>query len=327
MWILAADIGGTKTLLQITEISATGASTIHERRYPSEEYADPLPIFLDFLQDQGPIDAACLGVAGPVQSGPSKDVARVTNLPWRLDSAALAEALRIPRVRLINDFQAVGYAIDALTEKDLVVLQAGEERRHGVRAVIGAGTGLGEGYLVWQTDHYEVMASEGGHVEFAPQDDLQAGLLDYLRGLYGHVSYERVLSGPGLVSIYDFLRTRNPEAESPELKQAMGSDDPAAAISEFAWRKDDLAQQALTMFVNIYGAQAGNLALTLLAHGGVYVAGGIAPKIIDFLDSGHFLNAFNGKGRMEPLMRKMPVKVILNPHAGLIGATVAAGRL
>ncbi len=328
MKILVGDIGGTKTLLQVAEFTPDNhCHVLREHAYASD-HPDPMQIFRHFLQGAPAVDAACFGVAGPVTGDAAHQQAQVTNLPWRLDNAALAAELNIPRVRLINDFQAVGYAIESLKDRDVVVLQGGEPQPQGTRALIGAGTGLGEGLLVWHNDHYEVLASEGGHVDFAPQDGTQAQLLEYLSRQYDHVSYERVVSGPGLVNIYTFLRQAKPGAESADLARAMREGDPAAAISEFAlWREDELAQQTLTQFVRIYGAQAGNLALTTLARGGVYIAGGIAPKIIDFMNSNDFLQAFNSKGRMQPLMQSIPVKVILNSRVGLIGAATVARRL
>ena len=328
MRVLAADIGGTKTLLQLAEFEQHRYEIIDERRYTSLDYADPIEIIRGFLEGRPQVEAACFGVAGPVHGDGEHQWARITNLPWHLHTGHLAQRLNVPRLQLINDFQAVGYSVELLQESDLMTLQEGREQPGGVRAVIGAGTGLGEGYLVWTGDHYEVMGSEGGHVDFAPQDDVQAELLAFLRQRHPHVSYERVLSGPGLVNIYSFLRHRDPAAESPQLALALAEGHPAAAISQFALKAGDpLARQALAMFVRIYGAQAGNLALTLLARGGVYIAGGIAPKIIEFLRSEHFLLAFNDKGRMEEITRAIPVRVIVNPRAGLIGAAAAGARL
>ena len=328
MKALAADIGGTKTLLRLVEYSGDEPTVVDEKRYASGNFPHPLPMFEDFLESQGQVDAACFGVAGPVSDEQGEQTARVTNLPWNLNTAVLKDELNIPKMRLINDFQAIGYAIEELGEKDLTTLQTGTPVTHGARAVIGAGTGLGEGGLTWSGDHYEVLGSEGGHVDFAPTDDTQLELLRFLRGRYERVSYERVLSGPGLSNIYSFVRERNPKAENPDLAQAMRDGDAPAAITEFAlWREDKLARQAVDIFVKIYGAQAGNIALTWLAHGGVYIAGGIAPKIVDFLDSDLFLEAFLGKGRMRELLESIPVRVVLNPKVGLVGAAAAASRL
>lgn len=324
---LAGDIGGTKTLLRLFEAGEGGSRTLLERHFDSRSHAGLNRIVAEFLRDFPSVSlrGACFGVAGPV----SGDQARVTNLPWLIEAGAIGSEFDIPLVRLINDFQAVAYGIDALERSDLAVLQAGEPAEHGVRAVIGAGTGLGEGFMVWQGDHYEAMPSEGSHADFAPVDALQMRLLDYLAACHGHVSYERLVSGPGLVSIYQFLRDGEKGAEeSPELRLAMLEGDPAAAISRFALeRRDSLASAALDLFVNVYGAEAGNLALKVLARGGVYVAGGIAPKILEKLKDGVFMRAFAAKGRFAALLSTIPVCVVLNPKVGLLGAAQVAGRL
>jgi glucokinase len=252
----------------------------------------------------------------------------VTNLPWEIDSRALAREFGFPRARLINDFQAIGYGIEALSDADLVVLQAGEPVTRAPRAVIGAGTGLGQGILVWDRDHYEPIATEGGHASFGPNDDLQIELTRYLLANGGRASYERVLSGHGLVRLYAFLKARGETPESVSLAEAMQKDDPAAAITRAALEQNDrLANRALDLFVDVYGAQAGNLALTAGARGGVYIAGGIAPKILPRLTDGRFLRAFLDKGRMSPYVAAVPVRVVTNPDVGLIGAALAASRM
>jgi glucokinase len=325
--ILAGDIGGTKTLLQIAEAGPDGCRPVLERRYDSHAYAGLLPMVSDMLQAAGApsVAAACFGVAGPVEEGR----AQVTNLPWRLDAAAIGAALGIPKVRLINDFQAVAYGIEGLGAEDLSTLQAGQPEPHGTRAVIGAGTGLGEGFMVWSGQHYEAMPSEGSHADFAPTDGVQAELLRHLQARFGHVSYERIVSGPGLVNVYEFLQASGHGQPSPELAAALASGgDPAAAISEFALKgQDPLAGLALDLFIQVYGAEAGNLALKVLAMGGVYVAGGIAPKIIDQLRAGGFVRAFSDKGRFAALLSRIPVHVVLNPKVGLMGALTVAGRM
>ena len=255
--------------------------------------------------------------------------AKTTNLPWTLDADELESVLNIPRVRLINDFQSVGYGIEALQADDIVTLQAGREVPHGPRVVIGAGTGLGHGFLVWQDDHYEVIASEGGHVDFAPTNPLQDELLQYLRGRFGQVSWERVVSGSGLVNLFDFLLATNKGTETAALHATRCTEDPAAAISRFALEgKDALALQALNLFTNLYGAQTGNMALMGLASGGVYVAGGVAPKIIDKIKEGIFMQSFlNKEARIRPVLEAMPVRVVTNAHVGLMGSALVAARL
>lgn len=317
--LLAGDLGGTKTLLRLN----CGAQTRREQRYDSAAWAGLEEMVGDFLGGER-ADAACFGVAGPVRGG----TAQITNLPWRIDAEALAQRHAIPRVRLINDFQAVAYGIEMLGETDLLTLQAGVPCPNAPRAVIGAGTGLGEGYLVWSDGAYLALPSEGSHADFAPADELQADLWRWLAERYGHVSWERVVSGPGLEAIYRFLKERGELAESALLAEMIRAGDGAAAISEFALRhRDPLAGAALDLFIAAYGAEAGNLALKILASGGVYVAGGIAPKIADRLQDGAFLRAFLAKGRFAELLATLPVHVVLNPQVGLLGALAVASRL
>lgn len=332
MKVLAGDLGGTNTRLFVAECSGNTCRPLVERVYPSAAFTGLAPIVKGFLHAVGDagagVERACFAVAGPVQALDEGQYARITNLPWELHSTQLAAELAIPRVRLINDFQGVGYGVEALTPDDIEVLQPGREVARAPRAVIGAGTGLGQALLIWQDGHYEVYPTEGGHADFAPTDERQMALLRELTREYGRVSYERVVSGPGLVRIYAFLRDAGAAPESTALREAMHQGDPAAAISAFALtRNDPLASLALDLFIRVYGAQAGNLALACLAQGGVYIAGGIAPKIIERLRGGLFLTAFNDKGRMAPLTAEMPVRVILNPRAGLFGAALAAARL
>lgn len=328
MAILAGDIGGTKTLLQLAEPNGGRFELLYEQRYPSADFSDFLPVVQQFLasapaEAKANMTGACFGVAGPV-SGRS---AVTTNLPWKLEADQLEQTLGIPHVRLINDFQAVGYGIEALDDADLVTLQEGNANPKGTRIVIGAGTGLGQGLLVWQDDHYEVVASEGGHSSFAPIDELQIGLLKYLKTQFEWPTWERVASGRGLVNIFNFLAQTEPVTDA--LKLALQAGDQGAAISQFGLSGEDAtASKALDLFVKIYGAQTGNFALTALATGGVYVAGGVAPKIIRKIQEGGFLLAFLDKyDKMQPLLKAMPVKVVMNQHVGLLGCAVAASRL
>lgn len=320
---LAGDIGGTKTLLRLFE---AGGGVLAERRFDSASFTSLEQVVAGFLNDftAPSLAATCFGVAGPVEGGR----ANITNLPWRIDAASIATEFHIPQVRLINDFQAVAYGIEALDNSDLATLQAGSPQKGGVRAVIGAGTGLGEGFMVWQESYYAAFPSEGSHADFAPVNALQIELLRYLAERYGHVSYERLLSGPGLVNIFEFLRDSRGHQSTVELQAAMKTGDPAAAISHCAMGgKDDLAEAALDLFAHIYGAEAGNLALKVLARGGVYIAGGIAPQIMGKLEDGEFLRAFADKGRFAGLLGDIPVHVVLNPKVGLLGAARVAERI
>ena len=327
MKVFAGDLGGTHARLEIAEVEGTHPRTLRAHVFPSADYEDPAAFLTEFLAGED-VAGACLAVAGPVEDHRDHQTAHVTNLPWDLDSRDLARRLGLPALRLINDFQAVGYGLEALQPKDRVELQTGHPRPHAPRALIGAGTGLGMGLLVWQGGHYEVLPSEGGHAGFAPAEPLQDALLAWLRKRYGHVSWERVLSGPGLVNLYHFLRQRESHRANAALDRAMAEGDAAAQISEFAlWHGDALAREALELFVRLYGAAAGDLALTTLPRGGLYIAGGIAPKILDVLHTGEFVTAFRDKGRMTELMATFPVRVVINTRVGLMGAALAAARL
>ena len=251
---------------------------------------------------------------------------QVTNLPWRLDAQELAQRFDIARIRFINDFEAIALGIEALGPGDLETLQAGQPVEHAMRVVLGAGTGMGVAWLMWQEGRRVALATEAGHMDFAPGNELQTALLNHLRKKFGHVSWERVLSGPGLVEIFRFLQASIGAASGLE-QMSLEEEGGAAVVADLALnRKHPLAAKALGLFVQCYGAFAGNLALAGLARGGVYIAGGIAPKIIAVLKQGAFIEAFCGKGRFSGLMQKIPVQVVMNPKAGLLGAALTAAR-
>ncbi len=330
MRVLAGDIGGTKTLLQIADCETGRCRGVREQRFDSGSHDGLASIIGEFLREEKAktIEAACFGIAGPVKQTAAGQSVKVTNLPWEIHGDAIAREFGFPRVRLINDFQAIGYGIEALGAKDLVVLQPGEPVEHGPRAVIGAGTGLGQGILIWNRDHYEPVATEGGHANFAPVNESQIELTRYLLKTVGRASWELILSGHGLVRLYTFFKERGEFPETPALSAAMKNGDAAAAITKAALeRNDPLANQTLDLFVDIYGAQAGNLALTAGATGGVYVAGGIAPKIISRLTDGRFMRAFLNKSKMKSYVEVIPVQVVMNPNVGLMGAVQVASRL
>lgn len=315
--VLAADVGGTHTRVLLADSDGTRLAPLRERQYASADWPDLLPILRDFLSAETALpQRVCLAVAGPVTGDRDAQHAQVTNLPWSLDSRALATALGTTRVTLINDFAAVGHGIAALGDADLVTLQAGEPQAQAPRAVLGVGTGLGQALLVRCGAHYTVLPTEGGHTDFAPQNELQIELLRALQREHEHVSYERLLSGAGLAFIYRFLQR---DHAAPAI-------DPAAVSAAALAGTDPIAVQALDAFVTLYGAQAGNLALACLPFGGLYVAGGIAPKILDRLRDGRFIAAFNAKGRMAPVTRRVPVQVVVHPNPGLLGAALVAGR-
>ncbi|HEY9849357.1 MAG TPA: glucokinase [Leptolyngbyaceae cyanobacterium] len=343
--LLAGDIGGTKTILRLVELPAEGAMySLDEATYTSASFPDLVPIVQEFLHSAAehlgykPIpEKACFAIAGPIVN----NTAKLTNLVWSLDAKRLEEELGIARVTLINDFAAVGYGILGLLPSDLHTLQLGKPDRNAPIAVIGAGTGLGQGFLIRQGDSYQVFGSEGGHSDFAPRTELEFQLLKYLLDKHSiqRISVERVVSGMGIVSIYQFLRDKNFGSESPEIapivrtwEQQAGQGertvDPAAAIARAALEKRDrLSEQTMQIFVDAYGAEVGNLALKLLPYGGIYVAGGIAAKILPLMTEGSFLHNFVTKGRMSTLLEKMPLHLVLNPQVGLIGAAISAARL
>jgi glucokinase len=264
-------------------------------------------------------------VAGAVVDGRAK----ATNLPWVVDEATLSGALGVPRVRLLNDLEAAGYGVLAVPPQSIETLQAGAPPKGGATMVlIAAGTGLGEAILPWDGHAHRVMASEGGHSSFAPQNELEAALWEFLWGEFGHVSYERVLSGPGFMNVYRFLRRYRKQVEPEWLAAEMKAGDPSAAVSRAALAgTDPVCVETMSLFVSIYGAEAGNLALKALAVGGVYVGGGIAPKILTGIKMGGFLAAFADKGRMAPLLRRIPVHVVMDPRAPLLGAAACARTL
>jgi glucokinase len=320
--ILAGDIGGTSARLGLFAVRDERLVPIAERKYPSQEYAGLNEIASAFAGGCGhKVRAACFGIAGPVQNG------RVVtpNLPWVVDSHSLSRDLGLASVKLINDLEANAYGIAALEPADFVTLNEGAPGAAGNAAVISVGTGLGEAGVFWDGRQHRPFACEGGHVDFAPRDELEVELLLWLRARYGRVSYERVLSGPGLLILYEFLRDTGRGTERPELAQAMTQGDASAAISAAGLEgQDELSVKALNMFVAFYGAEAGNLALKIMATGGVYLGGGIAPKILPKLKGPVFLAAFTGKGRMQPLLEAMPIRVVMKDTAALLGAARSA---
>lgn len=319
--VLAGDVGGTKTLLALAHWDAGRLRIEREARFTTGDYATLTPMVREFLAGAAP-RAACFGLACPISGRRIK----LTNTAFWIDADEIAHDCGIAQVRLINDFAAIGYGLDALAASELEVLQKGATRPQAPRALLGAGTGLGQAILVWQNDRYEVLSTEGGHVDFAPANEAQIDLWRALSTQYGHVSYERVLSGQGLSDIFHHLAaSRSP---SPELLTALQNADPAAVISEFGLsRRDPVAAATLELFAQIYGQQAGNLALTTFAEGGVYIAGGIAPKLIQLLKADGFMEAFRAKGRYREWLSNLQVAVVMNQKVGLLGAVVGACRI
>jgi glucokinase len=320
--ILAGDIGGTHARLAFFSSTHGRLRLVCEAAFPSRQYLGLEEIVLKFIEKESePVEAACFGIPGPVRNGR----AQTSNLPWIVDSSRLARELKVPSAFLINDLEANAWGIGELAKVDLLTLNQGTGNILGNKAVIAAGTGLGEAGMFWDGRQHYAFACEGGHADFAPRNDLEIALLQYLKTKFGRVSYERVLSGPGLLNIYRFLHDTGRGEEPRWLSEEMNKLDPAAVISQAALdRKCPLCEQALDLFVSIYGAETGNLALKMLATSGVYIGGGIAPQIIPRLKAGAFLDAFVDKGRLRPLMEAIPVHVIVNENAGLLGAARCA---
>jgi len=319
--LLAGDIGATKTSLAIYSTGAGPRAPLSEATYRSADYPDLQSLARDFLsQGELPIKKAVFGVAGPVVGGR----AEITNLSWTISGPELQTALELSSVTLLNDLQAIATGVPFLETDDLHTLSRGQSVPNGTIAVVAPGTGLGEAFLTWDGSRYRAHPTEGGHVDFAPLNELQDGLLCYLRERFGHVSYERVCSGMGLPNIYDYLRESGYAAEPEWLAEALqAADDRTPVIVEAALstkRSSVLCTATLDMFIDILGAEAGNLALKVLATGGVYVGGGIPPRILEPLQKGSFLKALRAKGRFSELVSRIPVHVILNPKVALLGA-------
>jgi glucokinase len=323
--IIAGDIGGTKTYLAAFDPAAHGFEPIAERRYETAVYSSAGALLAAFAADtQTTPGRVILGVPGPVRQLP----VRAVNLPWSIDPDEISAALAGVEVHLLNDLQATSYGTLVLKPDDLCPLNEGQEDKEGNIAVIAAGTGLGEGGLSWADDRYASIASEGGHSTFSPASELEVDLWRYLNERHGHVSWERVIAGPGLASIYDFLLERNPDRESAELREELASGDRSDIISRSGLaQRCALAAEALDLYVYLYGCEAGNLALKLMSSGGVFIGGGIAPKILDKLCDGRFMEGFVAKGRMGEPLEDIPVHVVLNDKTGLLGAAYWGAQL
>jgi glucokinase len=319
--ILAGDVGGTKTSLALYRRDARGLLRNRMATYRSREHASLDPILRDFMSGGATVERACIGVAGPVEGGRC----RLTNLDWEVDEASLRRILGVREAYLVNDLQATASSLPFLQKSDRATIREGAADPQGNMAVLAAGTGLGEGFLVDTGAGYIPFPSEGGHVDFAPRDDREIRLHAFLRAKYGHVSVERVLSGPGLHDIYRFLLAEERMAEEPIMAAEVAGKEPQRAIVRHGLAGGSgTCAETLRIFCSLYGAEAGNLALQYLATGGVYLGGGIAPAILPALQWGEFLSAFLDKGRMRNLLSSVPVMVILDPAAPLLGAAAYA---
>ena len=319
--LLAGDIGGTKTALAVYSAERGPRAPLAQCEFPSAKYAS-LPVMVrEFLSGTDlTVDRASFAVAGPVIGGSS----HVTNLSWDLSETGLAAELKLESVGLLNDLEAIGDAVPSLGPSDLHTLNAGQPVDGGAIAVIAPGTGLGEAFLIYDGARYRAFPSEGGHASFAPRNELEAGLLTYLKRRFEHVSVERVCSGPGLLNIYHYLRDMSYAPESPEMGRALAAAEYAPPLIGGAAQRPDpdpLSHAALTLMVSILGSESGNLALKVLSLGGVYLAGGIPPRILPVLRDGHFLAAFTAKGRMSELLGRMPISVVAL-RAALLGAAI-----
>jgi glucokinase len=323
--VLAGDIGGTKTAIAVVDVGPTSLTVRRLERYGSADYAGLEEILEDFLRSERSVpEAAGFGVAGPVREGS----ARITNLPWRIETRRLARSTGIRWVALENDFVSSAMGLRYLRPEQLATLSRGRAEPGAPIAIVGAGTGLGQAAVVTARGAAVVVPSEGGHADFGPTSPVQDRLATYLRGKFGRASRERVLSGPGLVRIYEFLKADGAPRETRDVVEAFEkSDDRAAVISRFGLSgRDPLCRAALDLFVSIYGSEAGNAALQYRATGGVYIGGGIAPKILPALRRPGFRIAFRSKPPMQDLLIRIPVRVVLDPRLGLFGAAAAAYR-
>lgn len=324
MSILAGDIGGTKTHLALFSEKNNRPFCIKEQKYPSPKHSNLEEIIRAFLEgSEERVEKACFGVAGPVKKG----VSQATNLPWIVNAQNLAKELKTEKVFLINDLEANAYGLYLLEEDEYEILNKGDPDLKGNQAIISAGTGLGEAVIYFDGKNYHPFACEGGHCDFAPRNEEQDDLLKHLRQRFPHVSYERVLSGPGLHNIYRFLIDTKREKEDPAIFQEIEMGKSPELISEKGVKKESKACiHALELFSSIYGAEAGNHALKTLAFGGVFLGGGIAPKIASILKGELFMNAFRSKGRFFKLLSDISVRVILNPKTALLGAMYYAKK-
>ncbi len=320
--LIAGDIGGTKTRLALVSAQDGPRKLLEQQEFQSAEYTGLQSIVEEFLhRTHAQAVSACFDVAGPVINGR----AHLTNLPWELEEAALARGLKLQRVTLLNDLQAIAHAIPHLQPDETVEINAGQADKRAPIAILAPGTGLGEAFLIWAGNAYAACASEGGHADFAPANALQAGLWAFVAERFGHVAYERVCAGSGVPNVYDYLRARDPGLENPTFAAALeATRDRTPLIVEAALNDaagNPLAAATLGIVIDIWGAEAGNLMLKVMATGGVYLAGGMPPRMVNHLHNGAFMRAFTAKGRFANLLTGVPVHVIM-VNAALLGAAI-----
>lgn len=315
--ILAGDIGGTKTYLGFFTVEGARVRTIEISSFRTRDYSSLEELVLQFLKGKDPVRSACFGIPGPVVD----NRVEATNIPWKLNGYDVARAAGIRRVYLVNDLVATGFGLGVLSPDETLVLNEGTQSGPGTSALVAAGTGLGECILYWNGSEHVVLPSEAGQSDFAPHDTLQIELLQWLRRKFPVVCLERVLSGPGFVNIYEFLRETGRGKELPSIAEEMRKGDPAAVIASAAQSNEcDLCRRAMDIFLSVYGSEAGNLALRVVALGGIYIGGGIASKLGNLFSNGIFMRSFLEKDRMQDFMPQIPVRVVMNDRTGLLGA-------
>ncbi len=322
--ILAGDVGGTKTLIALMNTEGDRLTTVEEWSFPSRDYDGLEAVIRAAIGDRTlDLSGACFGVAGPVVDGRSN----ATNLPWIIDSRQLAKTLKIPSVGLLNDLEAMAHSIDQLPDDELLTLNAGTVNSKGNRALIAAGTGLGQALIFHDGARYHPSASEGGHCDFAPDTDEEIRLLQFLRNELGHVSWERIVSGMGMTNLYRFVVADQQATEPDWITEQFKSENAGVVITRSALEHTfEPCVAAMRLFVRLYGAEAGNLALKVMATGGVYIGGGIGPKVLPYLQEGGFMDRFIAKGRYQSILANIPVKLILNPKSALLGAAHHASQ-